>query len=341
MNQEPFFSPSSVEGTLTFTSSLPISAVALRGFTNDRAEFLITTLPMTSLPSTTSETLLFPHYADGGGWSTQMVLLNPSDQVIGGTIAFFSQSGSPVSVTVSGQANNQFTYSIPPRTSRRLQTSGTGGTIRAGAALVTPSPGSISPAGVGIFSFVNGGTTVSETGVRASPAGTVFRVYVEASGQFGAVGSVQSGIAIANASTSATTVTLEFTGLTGLPAQVEGMVTVPANGQVALFLNQISGFASIRTPVQGLLRISSPSSAGVSVIGLRGRYNERGDFLISTTPPADESAPAAFERRLFPHFAFGGGYTTQFVLFSRLPAANSSGIVRFYGTTGQLVAPLE
>src|SRR4029079_5300007 len=35
--------------TFTFTSSLPISAVALRLLINERSEFLLTTLPVTSL----------------------------------------------------------------------------------------------------------------------------------------------------------------------------------------------------------------------------------------------------------------------------------------------------
>src|SRR5437773_9923983 len=45
----PFNGHSSLSGTLTFNSSVPISVIALRGFTNDWQEFLITTLPVVDL----------------------------------------------------------------------------------------------------------------------------------------------------------------------------------------------------------------------------------------------------------------------------------------------------
>ena len=74
---------------------------------------------------------------------------------------------------------------------------------------------------------------------------------------------------------------------------------------------------------QGLLRITSVNS--IAVTGLRGHYNERGDFLITTTVVQKENDPSPVSSELlFPHFVLGGGYETQFVLFSpRLQ--NSSG----------------
>jgi hypothetical protein len=58
------------------------------------------------------------------------------------------------------------------------------------------------------------------------------------------------------------------------------------------------------------------------VVGLRGRYNERSDFLISTTSPSSEAAPAPAQS-VFPFFADGGGYTTQFVLLLFLNATGA------------------
>ena len=100
--------------------------------------------------------------------------------------------------------------------------------------------------------------------------------------------------------------------------------------------------AAIATPlgVGGLavLRISGPS---VAVVGLRGRYNQRGDFLITTTSPVDEAAPASTDEFVFAHLASGGGYSTQFILYSGSAGA-TSGTVRFFDQSGQpLTLPLS
>src|SRR5205814_10328605 len=113
--------------------------------------------------------------------------------------------------------------------------------------------------------------------------GMAFRLYVEASGDFVRkfIGSIQTGIAISNSSNAAASITLELRRLDGTATGLTGTLLVPANGQVTKFLNQIAGLSSIQLPFQGVLRISS--STPISVAGLRGRYNERKDFLMTTT----------------------------------------------------------
>jgi len=81
------------------------------------------------------------------------------------------------------------------------------------------------------------------------------------------------------------------------------------------------------------LRISTTSPNGISVIGLRGRYNERRDFLLATTPAVNERLPIPQGETLFPYIAEGGGYTTQFIL-SSAGGQTSSGWLRFYDLSG-------
>ena len=110
---------------------------------------------------------------------------------------------------------------------------------------------------------------------------------------------------------------------------------IPAgSGQVVTFMNQISGLPT-PTNFEGMLRLSTTSAAGLAVIGLRGRYNERGEFLITSTPPAESIRPPA---NLFPHIVDGAGYSTQFVLLRTTPAQASTGTVQFYTQSGQ---PME
>ena len=111
-----------------------------------------------------------------------------------------------------------------------------------------------------------------------------------------------------------------------------GSVTIPNNGQVAMFLNQIQGLESLVVPFKGVLRMSSPSP--VNVVGLRGRYNERGDFLITTTSPVDEATTTSIAEMVFPHLVDSGGYTTQIILFSGAAGQTAVGNVRFFTQSG-------
>src|SRR5262249_16973269 len=148
--------------------------------------------------------------------------------------------------------------------------------VRAGSVTVVPAQNNGTPAGSLIFSYRNSSILVTEAGVPSTPPGNAFRVYVEASD------SVQSGIALANPSPSAANVRIDLINLSGVSITATTL-TIPAGAQVAKFLTELPGFQTLSLPIDGLLRITSTSP--IAVVGLRGRVNERGDFLITTTPP--------------------------------------------------------
>src|SRR5262249_21632542 len=145
-----------------------------------------------------------------------------------------------------------------------------------------------------------------------------FRIYAEIAGNIDASqpGSIQTGVAIANSKATPVMVTFELINVDGSSTGLTGSVTVPANGQVATFLNTVPGLQNVATPFRGLLRISG---SDISVLGLRGRYNQRGEFLTASTLPVDESAPPPVGEYEFPHLVDGGGFTTQIILFSGAP----------------------
>lgn len=316
LDQDPFNSSAFVRGTFSFESSLPVFAVALRGFTNERSEFILSTLPVVDL-TTTPDAAVIPHFADGEGWTTQIILVNPSDQTMQGTIRFIDKDGSSSS-----------SYMISPRSYYRMQTSGTSTNIRSGWVQVLPAANDGFPAASGIFSFRRDGVTVTEASVRALPLATVWRTYI------GMSDGVQSGIAIANPSSASITVNVEATTLSGAPAGFSGTLTVPGNGQVASFLGQIPGFERISAPFEGILRVSTSTTPGIAIAGLRGRTNERGDFLIATVPSVDENASPSRTQMVFPHFVEGSGYMTQFILFSGAKKISPTGTLRLVDQTG-------
>jgi hypothetical protein len=85
-----------------------------------------------------------------------------------------------------------------------------------------------------------------------------------------------------------------------------------------------------------VLRVSA--TAPISVVGLRGRYNERADFLITTVPVTDDSVSPSSEPIYFPHFVTGGGYSTQFMMLGPLRKPAVSFFIRHtFGFTDSMM----
>lgn len=341
LDQAPWNVPLGFQGSFTFTSTAPISVVALQLYQNARSEDLITTLPVIDLdtgvftPSTTPAVL--PQFADGAAWTTSVLLVNPTDSTISGTIQFRDPSGNILSMATNSQTATSFAYTIPRRSSYKLVTAGTSnppspGAPQTGSVTVTPSAGGTTPVSLAVFSLSNGTTIVTQAGVTSSLS-TSFRTYVEANAQLGAVGSYMTGVAVANASSAAGTITLDLFTPDGNPTAYSATLPITANGQFAPLLTTV--FPTLTLPFQGVLRIRTSTSA-ISVVALRIRVNERGEYLQTTTPPTDEngSAPVGQEYD-FPQIVNAGGFTTQFVLFSGYKGQATSGTLSFVSYTAQ------
>ena len=344
--------PLSEARTLTFEASLPVGVTAVRGYVNERSEFLTSTLPIAQTAASSTGPVVFPHFAQGDGWSTEIILVNPTDQTLTGSLQFFDPGpsdtvtigsgvafkagGQPVAVTIDGITQSTFTYAIPAHSSRSFQLSGSPATILLGSAQAVPQNGAASPAGVLLFSYRANGVLVTEASMLAAAAGTAFQFYGEADGPGYSVGSsLSTALAIVNPSaTVAARVEIEFLTLdgngTGIPT---ANFLLPPRKQMARFVTQfLPGLFPPSRPLRGLIRITS--SSPVSVCGFRVRYNERGDFLFTATPSFGETVPASSTRMLIPHFADGGEYTTRFILLGD-PQQPSSGRLSFYDQTGR------
>ena len=333
LNEAPFNASQPMSGTFTFTSNVPVSAIAIRGRTNERSEFLVTTLPVADLNAGASGPVYFPHFADGGGWTTQFVLVNPSDRMINGTISFYGQGTTgakapSLAMNVDGSVSSQIAYSIPPRSSKRFSTMNSSSQMTVGTAQVIPAAFNTAPVGVAVFSYQSGGVTVSEAGIPSMDPGAAFRMYAEADRS----NAIVTAVAVENVGAADATVNFDLTRLDGTSLGLSGKLVIPSNGQRAVFLNEIPGFESIPLPFKGVLRISS-ATPSISVLGVRSRWNQRGDFIFTTTPATNENAPAN-SQLVFPHIVDGGGYSTQFIMFSGTPGQPASGSLQLFSQTG-------
>jgi len=323
---------STFQGTFSFTSSVPIGVIALRSYINERGDFLMSTLPVIDTSAQPlSGVQIIPHFADGQGWITQVLLVNPTDTPMTGLVQFNDDNGTGANVTIGGQSASSFSYNIPRRSSQKLATSG-GAVLVGGSIRLSPTADGPAPTPLVVFSYKPTGIVVSEAGVPTT-GGTAFRMYVESSGTDQQPGNIQSGIAVANGVATSNTVTFELTNLDGSTGGLPGSVTmnIGGRGHIGKFLGQI--FPVLPNPFKGVLRISSGFGA-ISAVGLRARYNEQGNFLITTTPTTNENAAAPTGEYLFPDLANGGGYTTQFILFSGFAGQAASGNIRFFNPDG-------
>jgi hypothetical protein len=244
-----------------------------------------------------------------------------------------------VSLNVDGLIASSFDYTVRAGSFVRLRTGGTSASLRVGSVRAAPTNGTRSPVGFLIFSYSNGVTTVTETGVPAQRSSIAWRMFVETTEEIGDIGSIQSGIAITNTSFTTATISVELTTLAGVSLGPAFFFNIPANGHRALFLHQLFPGLDLpfpeaeEQPFRGILRITSGTTP-VVVAGMRGRYNERGDFLMTSVPPSNETGQATTSDLFFPHIADGGGYTTQFLLYSGIFSQNTSGTLRFLTKAG-------
>ena len=296
----------------------------------------MTMLPVAPLSPASEETVYFPHFAAGGGWVTQVILVNPTDSTITGTVEFLgpgsdTTAASPVILTLDdGSTGSDFDYLIPPRNAQLFTTSNPSRALNSGSVRTTPNSGNAAPSGFVVFSYAPAGKTLSEAGVSALPKGSGFRVYAEASGTLGQMGSISTGLDITNVADTSNTVTLEVTHLDGSLAVGPATLVLPPSGQVARFFSDIF---SLPDNFFGVLRVTS--TADIAIVALRLRVNENGELKVTTLAPSNEMDPSTSKERFFTHLADSGGWSTQFILFSGTAGQISSGTLTFIDASGQ------
>jgi glucose/arabinose dehydrogenase len=332
LDQEPFHGPSMFSGSVTFSSSIPIAAVALRGVLNERSEFLTTTLPVVGLESSSSAAVTVSHIAAGGAWTTEILLLNPTDEILTGTVRFLTAGGTDATVTVDGMNVSQAAYAIPPRSSRKLRAGSEDSLSTARSSIVTPDPSQATPSVGTVYAYASNGITISMTGSGAVPPSTDFDVYA----QIDSASSIETGVAIANPSNEPVDVNYGLVRLDGSSSGLTGQISIGPHGQTVWFVSELPGASDLSLPFKGVLHLSSSTS--ITALAIRGRYNERGEFLLSTTPPADASSIPGNET-FIPQVVSGGGYSTEIVLYDLQGGKPVSGNIYFFDQSGQPVDP--
>jgi hypothetical protein len=90
--------PAEYQGVLTMTSNVAIAPLTLRLTANQRGDPIYSTLPVADLTHPPVGPLFIPHIVDGGGYQTQLILLNTSNNPGTIQIEFFNAYGTNVSL---------------------------------------------------------------------------------------------------------------------------------------------------------------------------------------------------------------------------------------------------
>jgi hypothetical protein len=341
---------------VSFSASLPVFVTALRFFTNERNDSLLSQIPIADITTAVDQPVVIPQFADGGGWKTRVVLVNNTEDEVRGQIRFVGH-GSPTAppqgavVGTDVGDNSVFEYDIQPRGFFQLQTNGLMENLSSGSVQIVPSSGFHTPASFALISdfVVDQAATAAagdirvntgfETSVEGQLPATSLRFYAEAAGDFGAAQpkSTRTSIAIANPSGQPATVQLEVTSFNDVRLGLSSPITIPAGGQLAAYLFEIPGLQSLPVPFQGILRLTVQSGSGVTASSFKILFNERPDYLVTTTGPLNENAGMP-GRLVFPYMTDSTGYTTQFVLINPPGVQTGSGVLNYVAADG---SPLQ
>jgi hypothetical protein len=197
-----------------------------------------------------------------------------------------------------------------------------GATLSTGYTSVSLTAGS-SPAGLAILSLQSGGTVISETAVPVSRRMQYGSLFVETSA------SVKTGVAIANPNSESLAVWFRFNEAATGATVHSGLFSIPAHQQVAAFLDD----PLFGGPSSMIGTFEFDSTGPVAAIALRGLYNERSEFIMSTTPVVDRLITQEQAETEISHFADGAGWASQVVLFNPGPD-EAAGEIRWTSPDG-------
>jgi hypothetical protein len=105
--------PDGFTGVLDLSSAAPFSALTLRSLMNGRGDFLITVFPVADVNQPPPAPLIFPQIADGGGYQTQIVLLDTSGAASAVTVSYFGDDGSFIPVVQGGSEAQTLKQNMP------------------------------------------------------------------------------------------------------------------------------------------------------------------------------------------------------------------------------------
>ncbi len=308
--------------TLSVTSDVPIGLVALRGSSNQLNEFIMTTIPVSSR-STAAAPAVFPQVADGGGYATELILINPAPTTINGTIEF-----SFTAVADRG-TNTKFTYEIPVGGAWKLGTWGTPSEVQVGFATIQPAAGNAVPAATAVLKQSTKGNLNFAAGVAAVSGLTRGILFGVNDGKHRTV------LSLVNRGPDLARVTLTLYSQDGTLAAPAKTLSLGVNQHQPRFLDEL--IPELSSSFEGTIVLES--TIPIYVASLRTLTNSSGTFLMTAMPVIDLNQVSTPGTNYFPQLVDGGNYSMEYLLLSTTSIAAR---LQFFNSAGEaLPLPLQ
>jgi hypothetical protein len=306
----------------------PAGQFALSAATDESLPRMTVSLPEGTTVTTTGGRMIFAQMADGPFGSgkffcTSFMLVNDSEQKATGSIAFYNNSGQPLTLTLNGVAASSFPFTLLKGAQRRFTTSG-GGDWKVGwAMMLADQP----VTGTCAFQILDDTQKVyGDVGVSESVLGTKFTVFADSIGT-----GVDTGLALVNPSaTDINNLLLQLFDPSGKKL-AEAPLTLNPMEHTARYLTEFfSNVANIQE-FEGTIVITSMDNRKFGGLTLR----LTGDLMTSfpmVVPPPDISAK---DRLYFPQVAdglLGSLRIVSTILLFNNTTAVSTGTVEFFNS---------
>ena len=220
-----------------------------------------------------SSEIFFPQIADGGGFTTSFVLVNPGDTPATGLLELFNQDGTPLAYNMNGNLDSAFLVTIPANALVILESSNINQGAPPGWAQLT----STSPVGGSIvYAFATGeGSGISEAGINPASRASSFSLSVDTRNGF------LSGVAVANPNPSTLSLVLTLYDSNGAQLDQQNR-SLTGLSQFALLPEEIfTGLAP--GSLSNFAGVITITATGGQMVGTTLRFN--GSLTIFSSLP--------------------------------------------------------
>lgn len=243
--------------------------------------------------------IYFAQLADGGGYATQFLLVNPSDVDVSCTLDLFRSNGLPWALTLNGATDSSFALGIRARGTLILKSGNQGGETQVGWARVrstNPIGGSL------IYSYQAGGRVLGEAGLDPSVPCESFRLSLDTQNDY------LAGLAIANPNPMPVSLSLILydSGGNSLASSNRSLGSMEHFARLPAEIFPSYNFYNFT----GSIAVQAPESV---VVGTTLRF-DAGVNVLASIPVIDLSGNPEPQILNFAQIADGAGYATTFCL---------------------------
>jgi hypothetical protein len=324
LSEQPFFATSELAGgTLGFRANVPVFLMGLR-VDQQPSRLFFSRIAVGQEVMTEIGKNVIPYFIAGGGWVSQIVLVNPAHSKSSGKIVYtFADSQS------TGRAENRvLEYLIPARGVQRLRISGKERS-RIGYAVVQPVDGTTTPLTSVLLLHDEGTRPTDNALIEALAPESVQTLYVERNGNF-----LSTDVVMANPSDKQVVARLKLSKLDKAEEGIEQWVTVPPFGMQTVRLDELENNPFRPKSFEGVLRIETRLGSRITAVSVRRAADRTNEVIYSLIPPMEAFPRLEQKSVVLPQIVDSGGYISHLVLVNT--SQNDSAVaVDFFSNSGK------